>query len=127
MTNGCNDVEAGWSVYFTPSSTTTHTVFAFVSFYRWDEKLTPENASFLKEIVDETYANKTSPLKEGPWKRGDFTATPETIRTGVLGLKLGTLPQWDKKGKKFYVTLVQVSASLRTSDAFTARRCLDRR
>jgi len=29
----------------------------------------------------------------------------------VLGLKLGTLPQWDKKGRKFYVTLVQVSQS----------------
>ena len=118
MTNGSNGVEAGWSVYSTPSSITTHTVFALVYFPRWDEKLTPENASFLKEIVDETYANKTSPLKEGPWKRGDYTTNPETIRTGVLGLKLGTLPQWDKKGKKFYVTLVQVSRSRLSRHSF---------
>ena len=65
----------------------------------------------MNEIVYETYANKESPLKDAPWKRGDFTTSPETIRTGVLGLKLGTLPQWDKKGRKFYVTLVQVSQS----------------
>lgn len=75
---------------------------------RWDEKLTPENLAFMQEVVQETYANKDSPLKEGPWKHGEFTTNPETIRTGVLGLKLGTLPQWDKKGRKFYVTLVQV-------------------
>jgi hypothetical protein len=71
--------------------------------------MTPENASFMQEIVQETYANQDSPLKDGPWKRGEFTTIPETIRTGVLGLKLGTLPQWNKKGRKFYVTLVQVS------------------
>ncbi|CAF1227030.1 unnamed protein product [Rotaria sp. Silwood1] len=74
----------------------------------WDEKLTPENAAFMQEIVYETYANKESPLKDGPWQRGKFTTNPETIRSGALGLKLGTLPQWDKKGRKFYVTLVQI-------------------
>ncbi len=62
----------------------------------------------MQEVVYETYTNKESPLKDGPWKRGEFTTNPETIRTGVLGLKLGTLPQWNKKGRKFYVTLVQV-------------------
>jgi hypothetical protein len=62
----------------------------------------------MQEVVYETYANKESPLKDGPWKHGEYTTNPETIRTGVLGLKLGTLPQWDKKGRKFYVTLVQV-------------------
>lgn len=66
----------------------------------------------MKEIIYETYANKESPLKEGPWKHGQFTSNPETIRTGLLGLKLGTLPQWNKRGKKFYVTLVQVNTSL---------------
>ena len=74
----------------------------------WDEKLTAENQAFLDQIIHETYANKESPLKDGPWQRGQFTNKPEPIRTGVLGLKLGTLPQWDKKGHKFYVTLVQV-------------------
>ncbi len=83
-------------------------MFVFCLFFRWDEKITPENAAFMQEVVYENYANKESPLKDGPWKRGEFTTNPETIRTGVLGLKLGTLPQWNKKGRKFYVTLVQV-------------------
>ncbi len=87
-------------------------MFIFYLFFRWDEKITPENASFLQEVVYETYANKESPLKDGPWKHGQFTTNPETIRTGVLGLKLGTLPQWNKKGRKFYVTLVQVRLPL---------------
>lgn len=78
----------------------------------WDEKITPENEAFMKEIVFETYANKDSPLKDAPWKHGQFTSNPETIRTGLLGLKLGTLPQWDKKGNRFYVTLVQVKRDL---------------
>lgn len=80
--------------------------------FSWDEKVTPENLSFIEEVIHEKYANKESPLKDGPWQRGQFTSTPETIRSGVLGLKLGTLPQWDKKGNKFYVTLVQVSRLL---------------
>ena len=62
----------------------------------------------MKDIIYENYTNKESPLKDGPWKHGQFTGNPETIRTGLLGLKLGTLPQWNKKGRKFYVTLVQV-------------------
>jgi hypothetical protein len=81
---------------------------------RWDEKITPENLEFMQEIVHETYANKQSPLKDGPWDHGQFTSKPETIRTGILGLKLGTLPQWDTKGNKFYVTLVQVGCRLLT-------------
>ena len=66
----------------------------------------------MQEVVHETYANQESPLKDGPWKHGQYTTNPETIRTGVLGLKLGTLPQWNKRGQKFYVTLVQVSRCL---------------
>lgn len=62
----------------------------------------------MQEVVYDTYANKESPLKDGPWKHGEFTTNPETIRSGLLGIKLGTLPQWNKKGRKFYVTLVQV-------------------
>ena len=81
-------------------------------FCRWDEKLTPENLAFMQEVIHENYTNKDSPLKEGPWKHGEYTTNPETIRSGVLGLKLGTLPQWDKKGRKFYVTLVQVKFCL---------------
>lgn len=29
-------------------------------------------------------------------------------RIGVLAIKLGSLPQWTKKGEKFYATLLQV-------------------
>lgn len=29
-------------------------------------------------------------------------------RIGVLAIKLGSLPQWTKKGEKFYATVLQV-------------------
>lgn len=89
-----------------------------IDLFSWDEKLTAENEKFLEEVVHETYANKESPLKDGPWQHGKFTTNPETIRTGVIGLKLGTLPQWDKKGRKFYVTLVQVRLDDLCSNVF---------
>ena len=90
-----------------------YTCCFFYLFFRWDEKITAENAAFLQEVVYETYANKDSPLKDGPWKHGEFTLILKLFVPGVLGLKLGTLPQWDKKGRKFYVTLVQVRLKLK--------------
>ncbi len=31
-----------------------------------------------------------------------------TLRTGVLAIKLGVIPQWQKDGKVFYTTLLQI-------------------
>lgn len=70
-----------------------------------DDGLTSENEAFVKDVITDKYASQ-SPLKEEPWPRNQFK--PFTRRTGVLALKLGVLKQWDKTGRPFSVTLLQV-------------------
>jgi len=74
----------------------------------YDENLTAENQEFLNQVIIDKYVNKDSPLKNGPWKRGEFDPNGINKRIGVLAIKLGSLPQWTKKGEKFYATLLQV-------------------
>ena len=31
-----------------------------------------------------------------------------TLRTGVVAIKIGVIPQWTKAGEKFYTTILQV-------------------
>jgi hypothetical protein len=38
----------------------------------YDDKLTIENKEFLEELIIDKYKLKDSPLKESPWKRGEF-------------------------------------------------------
>lgn len=38
----------------------------------YDENITQENKSFLDQVVLDKYS--ASPLKEGPWKKGEFNA-----------------------------------------------------
>jgi hypothetical protein len=38
----------------------------------YDEDITSENQEFLKQVIIDKYTNKESPLKNGPWKRGNF-------------------------------------------------------
>lgn len=49
-----------------------------------------------------------SPLKEAPWKKGEYNENSVNKRLGLLGIKLGSLPQWTKDGKKIHTTLIQV-------------------
>lgn len=76
----------------------------------YEKELTEENESFLEQTVLDKYKDKlqevSSPLKDGPWKRSEWTK--DTRRTGVLALKLGVVPQWTKTGQKFYTTMFQV-------------------
>ena len=37
-----------------------------------DENLTTGNKEFLNQVIIDKYLNKDSPLKNGPWKRGEF-------------------------------------------------------
>ncbi|OWF54562.1 39S ribosomal protein L3, mitochondrial [Mizuhopecten yessoensis] len=71
-----------------------------------DEQLTWQNREFLKEIVKNKFKDLPSPLKEDPWPRGKWNQT--TRRTGVLGLKLGTMLQWTKSGVQTKITLYQI-------------------
>ncbi|XP_060080259.1 large ribosomal subunit protein uL3m-like [Ylistrum balloti] len=70
------------------------------------EQLTWENQQFLKELAENKFKEVPSPLKEDLWPRGEWDKL--TRRTGVLGVKLGVIPQWGKNGKKIDVTLYQI-------------------
>ncbi|XP_012883494.1 PREDICTED: 39S ribosomal protein L3, mitochondrial, partial [Dipodomys ordii] len=76
----------------------------------WDEHLSEENASFVKQLVSEEneaqLASKLSPLKDEPWPIHPWE--PGSSRVGVIALKLGMMPLWTKDGRKHVVTLLQV-------------------
>ncbi|XP_066049582.1 large ribosomal subunit protein uL3m [Chamaea fasciata] len=76
----------------------------------WHEHLSEENVEFLKKIAAEEYkaqtASKLCPLKDEPWPLN--TWTPDSIRVGVVAVKLGMMPIWTKAGEKHAVTLLKV-------------------
>lgn len=74
----------------------------------YDESITADNQEFLNKVLIDKYSQKDSPLKNAPWKRGEFDADGVNKRLGVLAIKLGSIPQWSKDGKKFYATMLQV-------------------
>ncbi|KAH0503508.1 39S ribosomal protein L3, mitochondrial, partial [Microtus ochrogaster] len=76
----------------------------------WDEHLSEENASFVKQLVfDENKAqlsSKLNPLKDEPWPLHPWE--PGSSRVGLVALKLGMMPLWTKDGQRHAVTLLQV-------------------
>ncbi|KAI1242885.1 hypothetical protein IHE44_0000442 [Lamprotornis superbus] len=75
----------------------------------WHEHLSEENVEFLKKITAEEYkaqtASKLCPLKDEPWPLNKWT--PDSIRVGVVAVKLGMMPIWTKSGEKHPVTLLK--------------------
>ncbi|XP_052817540.1 39S ribosomal protein L3, mitochondrial-like [Mya arenaria] len=72
-----------------------------------EHDLTPESKAFLRQAALFKYKNTTpSPLRDEPWERNSFT--PNTRRTGVIGIKIGVIPQWKRDGTKILCQLVQV-------------------
>lgn len=74
----------------------------------FDENITVDNQEFLNRVLVDKYSIKDSPLKDGPWKKGEFDPTGINKRLGVVAIKLGSVPQWTKDGHKFYATMLQV-------------------
>ena len=74
----------------------------------FDENLSAENQTFLDKVVEDQFTNTDSPLREAPWKRGEFDPNSVNKRIGLIGIKLGSVPQWTKDGRKIYTTLLQV-------------------
>ncbi|CAL8086839.1 unnamed protein product [Orchesella dallaii] len=87
---------------------------------RNDQELTADNQAFLNKVVYDKYgpahfdwrAENTgmpfiSPLKQIIYERGEWE--PRSIRTGVIGRKIGIHPMWDKDGNRMLTTLVQVT------------------
>ncbi|XP_069667872.1 large ribosomal subunit protein uL3m isoform X1 [Haliaeetus albicilla] len=76
----------------------------------WHEHLSEENVQFLKKITAEEYKAQTDsklcPLKDEPWPLNEWK--PDSIRVGVVAVKLGMMPIWTKSGKKHAVTLLKV-------------------
>uniref|UniRef100_A0A8C9K8D7 Large ribosomal subunit protein uL3m n=1 Tax=Panthera tigris altaica TaxID=74533 RepID=A0A8C9K8D7_PANTA len=76
----------------------------------WDEHLSEENVSFVKQLVSEEnkaqLASKLCPLKDEPWPLHPWE--PGSSRVGLIALKLGMMPLWTKDGQKHVVTLLQV-------------------
>jgi len=74
----------------------------------FDENISKDNQEFLDRVLIDKYADKDSPLKNAPWTRGEFNENAANKRLGVLAIKLGSVPQWTKDGKKFHATMLQV-------------------
>ncbi|XP_045192830.2 39S ribosomal protein L3, mitochondrial-like [Mercenaria mercenaria] len=68
--------------------------------------VTEENRAFLDEAARDHYKNLPSPLRDEPWQRNEWTIN--TRRTGVLGVKIGVIPQWKKDGTRFLCQLIQI-------------------
>ncbi|KAF4020607.1 hypothetical protein G4228_012373 [Cervus hanglu yarkandensis] len=77
----------------------------------WDEHLSEENVSFVKQLVSDEnkaqLASKLCPLKDEPWPIHPWEPGGSS-RVGLIALKLGMMPLWTKDGKKHVVTLLQV-------------------
>lgn len=55
----------------------------------YDEDLTPENRKFLEETLVDKFKLAESPLKEGPWKRGEFNPNSVyVIRNIIIEFKI---------------------------------------
>ncbi|KAJ9594839.1 hypothetical protein L9F63_013876, partial [Diploptera punctata] len=87
-----------------------------LKYYKYEEHLTPQNKTFIKDVVESEYGPpaiiggvsiyQQSPLKVEPMERG--TWKPGCRRTGLIARKIGVYPMWLKDGKKVLTTLLQV-------------------
>jgi len=84
---------------------------------RHDEELTEDNRDFVKHSIYDRYGpTKTteesdgmpyvSPLRDIVHNRGEWHA--RSVRTGLIGRKIGVYPVWEKSGKKILTTLIQI-------------------
>ena len=84
---------------------------------RNDQEITSDNQAFINQVALDKYGPAyvhesdgmpyISPLKEAVHVRREWT--PKSIRTGVIVRKIGVYPMWDRNGKRFPATLLQVS------------------
>jgi len=75
----------------------------------WDYDVTDENVDFLKSLnlkQNEQIIKDLSPLKNEDWPLLPWT--PDSIRCGAVGVKLGVQTMWLKDGSHASCTLVQL-------------------
>ncbi|XP_068189014.1 large ribosomal subunit protein uL3m [Antennarius striatus] len=76
----------------------------------FDEHLTEDNTEYMRKSMAEEYqrltAERLNPLKDEPWERHKWTEGSR--RVGLVVVKLGMAPIWDKNGQLHPVTLLQV-------------------
>lgn len=71
-----------------------------------DTVLSPDNKTFIKEVIDEKYRNTVSPLKGGELVKTEWS--PTTKRSGLIARNIGKYPLWEKDGTKVLCTLLHV-------------------
>jgi len=90
--------------------------------FDYDQSLTKENQNFLQDALREDYKGvqsgdgedlqngpmTSSPLKDAPWQPQSWVEGMGTRRCGVLGLKIGVVPQWQSDGKRILCTMFQI-------------------
>ena len=69
--------------------------------------MSPDNKTFIKEVIDEKYRNMVSPLKGGELVKTEWS--PRTKRSGLIARNIGKYPLWEKDGTKVLCTLLHVS------------------
>ncbi|KAK6623269.1 hypothetical protein RUM43_009121 [Polyplax serrata] len=84
--------------------------------HKYDEMLTSENKEFIQQFITDTYGPQTeeyglktykhTPLKQEPLLRG--TWFEDCRRSGLIGIKIGVVPQWYTNGKRFETTMIQI-------------------
>jgi large subunit ribosomal protein L3 len=85
----------------------------------YDEQISKENQKFLQQTVEEKFGKpimkrgvlthekaSTSLIKSE--KLPTVQWTPKSIRTGVMGRKIGTYPIWLKNGTRIITTAIQI-------------------
>jgi hypothetical protein len=93
---------------------------ACLCFQKYEEDLTPNNKSFIRDVVHDKYGPpaiiggvttyQQSPLKVQPMDRGSWF--PGCKRSGLIARKIGIYPMWLKDGTKVLTTLLHVSLFL---------------
>ncbi|KAI3383936.1 hypothetical protein SNEBB_006845 [Seison nebaliae] len=71
----------------------------------YDQLLTEENRSFLKSLRKESYKG---PLNIEQWPKYEWSENPITVRSGVIAIKLGSIPQWQPNGTRVFCTVLQI-------------------
>jgi len=75
----------------------------------YNEEISRENKEFLTSYLEDQYPLEKlqkSPLRDEKWERQEWTT--KSMRTGVLAVKIGSIPQWTKDGRRFHTTMLQV-------------------
>nr|CAG4634825.1 EOG090X07HN [Alona affinis] len=71
-----------------------------------DDQLTSENSMFIKEVTQEKFPEKSSPIKNDEFVPQEWH--PKTRRSGLIARNIGVHQLWQKDGTRMLCTLLHV-------------------